>query len=281
LITVEAPAKINLAFEVLRQRPDGYHEIRSILQTVALYDTLRFNNARNISLSGDMPGWSAEKSSVGQAVKLLQESTACKEGAAIEIKKRIPLRSGLGGDSSDAAAVLRGLNEFWGLGLPPEKLAGLAAQLGSDVPFFIRGGTALASGRGEIITPLPPLPQMWVVLVLPDVPTAPGKTAQMYASLKPPHFTDGSITQKLAAALKKDKGFEPSLLFNTFENIAFEKYPGLSLYREHLIKLGAPRVHLAGSGPSLFTMFPGKAKAQDLYKRCKDQGMNVFLVSTL
>jgi 4-diphosphocytidyl-2-C-methyl-D-erythritol kinase len=281
LITLEAPAKINLTFEVLRRRPDGYHEIRSVLQAIALYDTLHFSGAPGISLKCDMPGWSAEKSLVGKAVQLLREFTAGKEGAAIEIDKRIPLLSGLGGDSSDTAAILRGLNKLWNLRLPPGKLLSLAASLGADVPFFLRGGIALAQGRGDIITPLPPAPPMWTVLVLPDVPVAPGKTARMYAALKSSHLTDGSITQKLAGTLHKGKCLDLSLLLNTFENIAFKKYPGLSVYKEHLIKLGAPHVHLAGSGPAIFTMFDDKSEAEELYRRCKDQSMNVFLVSTL
>jgi 4-diphosphocytidyl-2-C-methyl-D-erythritol kinase len=281
LITLKAPAKINLTLEVQRRRQDGYHEIHSVLQTIAMYDTLHFRTAPGISIKCDMPGWSAEKSLVGKAVRLLQESTAGIKGAAIEIEKRIPLLSGLGGDSSDAAAALRALNRLWKLHLSQDKLFSLAASLGADVPFFLRGGTALAEGRGETITPLPSIPGMWAVLVLPDVPVAPGKTARMYAALKPSHFTDGSIAQRLMETLHKGGFPDLSLLFNSFENIAFEKYPGLSVYKEHVIKLGAPHVHLAGSGPALFTMFNDKSKTDELYRCCKDQGMNVFLVSTL
>jgi 4-diphosphocytidyl-2-C-methyl-D-erythritol kinase len=281
LITFNAPAKINLTLEVLRRRLDGYHEIRSVLQTIALYDTIHFNEAPGISLKCDMPGWSLEKSLADKAVQLLQESSAGKKGAAIEIEKRIPLLSGLGGDSSNAAAVLRGLNELWKLHLSPDKLLSLATSLGTDVPFFLRGGTALTEGRGDIITPLPPAPRTWAVLVFPDVPLIPGKTARMYAALKPSHFTDGSITQRLVETLHEAECLDFSLLFNSFENIAFEKYPGLNVYKEHFTKLGAPHVHLAGSGPALFTMLAGKSEAGGLYRRCKDQGMNVFLVSTL
>jgi len=281
MVTVTAPAKINLTLEILRKRPDGFHEIRSVLQTIDLCDTLHFKKGQGISIECDMPGWSAEKSLVGRAVKLLQESTASTRGVEIKIQKRIPLMSGLGGDSSDAAAVLRALNELWDLRLSPEKLAELATQLGSDVAFFLHDGTALAEGRGEIITPLPPLSKMWVVLVVPDVPVEPGKTGRMYAALKPSYFTDGTITQKLVETLCQGEEFNLSMLFNTFENIAFDDYNIRRVYVEHLIKLGAPHVRLAGSGPSLFTMFQDKSRAEDLFTRCKDQGMKAYLAATL
>ncbi len=281
MITLQAHAKINLTLEVLRQRSDGFHEIRSVLQTIDLHDTLYIQKSEGISYQCDMEGWSAEKSLVSKAVALLCEETGYKGGAEIKIEKRIPLMTGLGGDSSDAAALLRWLNDLWGLALSYEKLAELAAKLGSDVPFFLRGGTALAEGRGEIISPLTLPEKLWLVLVVPDVPVEAGKTAKMYAALKPPHFTDGAITEKLAASLKKGKAFTPSLLFNTFENVAFENFSGLAVYKEHLIKLGAPHVHVAGSGPSLFSVPGNKSKAQDLYKRYQAQGFKAFLAGTL
>ena len=278
---VTAPAKINLTLEVLRKRPDGFHEIRSVLQAVDLCDTLYIEPGQGVSFQCDMEGWSAEKSLVTKAVALLREATACTKGAEIKIEKRIPLMSGLGGDSSDAAALLRGLNEFWDLKLPLEKLAELAEKVGSDVSFFLKSGTALATGRGEIITPLPPISPMWVVLIAPDVPVETGKTGRMYTSLKPSHFTSGDITQKLVEDLKKGRKFKPAMLFNTFENIAFEDYNIRRIYIGHLIKLGAFHVHLAGSGPTLFTMFTDKARAEELYTKCRNQGMKAYLAATL
>lgn len=281
MLTVTAPAKINLTLEVLRKRLDGYHEIRSVLQVIDLCDTLRLGEGKGVTFRCDMPGWSADKSLLSRAINLLQKATGCNMGVKIDIKKGVPLMAGLGGDSSNAAALLRGLNELWGLGLSPEKLRNLAGQLGSDVAFFLHGGTALAEGRGEIITPLPALPRMWVILVVPEVPRKPGKTGQMYASLKPNHYTDGTITQKLIQTLHKVGEFNMSLLFNTFENIAFEDINVRGSYVEHLIKLGAPHVHLAGSGPALFAMFQDKSRAEDLYVRCKAQGMETYLAETL
>jgi 4-diphosphocytidyl-2-C-methyl-D-erythritol kinase len=281
LITVKAPAKINLTLEVLGKRPDGYHEIRSIFQAIAFYDTLTFNSTPGVSISCDLPEWSAAKSLVSKAAVLLQQYSHVKKGAAIRIDKQILVSSGLGGDSSDAAAALRGLNQLWKLDLSTDKLLALASQLGSDVPFFLHGGTAFASGRGEVLESLPSFPRMWVLLVIPDIPAVPRKTTRMYAALKPSHFTDGSITQNLAVSLKKGINFDPSLLFNTFENIAFEIYSRLAAYKEHLLKLGASRVHLAGSGPTLYTVFPHRAPAQDFYQRCQEQGMKINLAETI
>ncbi len=281
MLTVTAPAKLNLTLEVLSKRPDGYHEIRSVIQAINLCDSLTFRLGHHLSFRADAPDWTAEESLVSRAAHLLKETTGCPQGATIELAKRIPLLSGLGGDSSDAAATLQGLNTLWELGLPPEKLLKLAAQLGADVPFFLYRGTALAEGRGERVTPLPPLPRRWVVLVFPAVSPPPGKTKQMYARLKPSHYTDGSITERLVKVLTENRAFTASLLFNTFENIAFAEPSELKKYRDHLRKMGADNVHLAGSGPALFTLYKDKAPAEELYALCKQQGMEAYLAETL
>jgi 4-diphosphocytidyl-2-C-methyl-D-erythritol kinase len=280
MLTILAPAKINLTLEVLGKRPDGFHEIRSLIQTINLCDRLRFQLSPDIKFGGDNPKLDIEESLISRATALLQQATGCSKGATIEINKRIPLTSGLGGDSSDAAAILYGLNKLWELGLSLGELVSLALQLGSDVPFFLYDGTALVEGRGEKITPLPPLPHRWVVLVVPDVPRLPEKTRRLYASLKSSHHTDGQITENFVTVLKGSREFKPSLLFNTFENVAFEQFPGLKVYKEHFIKLGATNVHLAGSGPALFSLVEDKDKAKRLYKSLQKQKMECYLVET-
>ncbi|MFQ6122202.1 MAG: 4-(cytidine 5'-diphospho)-2-C-methyl-D-erythritol kinase [Dehalococcoidales bacterium] len=278
MLTVLAPAKLNLTLEVLAKRPDGYHEIRSVIQTINLCDHLRFQLSQKVTFKSDALDWAAEKSLVSKAVSLLQETTSCSKGVTIEVSKRIPLMSGLGGDSSDAVATLRGLNKLWALDLPQGKLLELATQLGSDVAFFLYGATALVEGRGERVTPLPPLSRRWVILVVPNVPRVPGKTKQLYASLKASHYTDGQITERLVAALRE--GREPSPLFNTFENVAFTQFPELKVYREHLVKAGAENIQLAGSGPTLFTLVKEKTPAEELYNRCHQQGLETYLTDT-
>ena len=279
MLTVLAPAKLNLTLEVLAKRPDGYHEIRSVFQTINLCDRLRFQLSQKVTFTSDMPEWTPGKSLVSKAISLLQKTTGCAKGATIEVSKGIPLVSGLGGDSSDAAATLHGLNKLWKLELSVENLLELATRLGSDVAFFLYGGTALVKSRGELVAPLPPLLHWWVILVMPDVPRLPEKTRQLYASLKASHYTDGQITQRLVAELREGK--EPSALFNTFENVAFTRFSKLKVYRDHMVKMGASNVHLAGSGPTLFTLLKDKTQAVDLYTRCQQQNMETFLVETL
>ncbi len=281
MLTVKAPAKINLTLEVLGERPDGFHEIRSVFQAINLCDSLRFRLSDRLRFAGDDPGFAPEESLVSRAAALLKQVSNFSRGATIEIKKGIPLAAGLGGDSSDAAAVLSGLNRLWQLGLSPRVLLELAPALGSDVAFFLYGGTALVEGRGERVIPLPPLPHSWVVLLMPPLPPVQEKTRQLYARLKPGHYTDGQITQRLVGVLNEGGRLKPSMLFNTFENVAFDFFAELGVYREHYLKLGAAHVHLAGSGPALFTIMEDKARAEDLYQRCRQQGLESYLADTL
>ncbi|MFH1381804.1 MAG: 4-(cytidine 5'-diphospho)-2-C-methyl-D-erythritol kinase [Chloroflexota bacterium] len=280
-LTVLAPAKINLTLEVLGKRPDGFHEIRSVMQTIDRCDRLTFQPAANIECRSDLAEWAAEQSLVSKAATLLQTTTGCSQGATITVNKRIPLLSGLGGDSSDAAATLRGLNRLWDLRLSPEELLKLAPRLGSDVAFFLYGGTALAEGRGEIITPLPPLPHSWVVLVTPPVPREPGKTRMLYGRLDASHHTDGQITERLVRELKEDKEFNPSLLFNTFENVAFDIFPEAGSASRRMTEIGNVKVYLAGSGPTLYALVKDKAQAWALFQRLKQQGLEPYLTETL
>jgi len=281
MLTISAPAKLNLTLEVLTKRRDGFHEVRSVMQTINLCDSLSFQSDENIEFESNSPGWVAEESLVSRAASLLREATGCSKGATIEVSKRIPLLSGLGGDSSDAAAVLRGLNQLWELGLSPRELLELAWQLGSDVAFFLHGGTALVEGRGEIVTPLPPLPHRWVVLTVPPVLRLPGKTKRLYDNLKANHYTDGQITQRLVGELKAGREFTSSLLFNTFENVAFTRYSELDVSRTHMVKMVASDVHLAGSGPALFTLVKDKSEAEELCILLQKQRLEPYLTDTL
>jgi 4-diphosphocytidyl-2-C-methyl-D-erythritol kinase len=281
MLTVAAPAKLNLTLEVLGKRPDGYHEIRSVIQTISLCDVLSFELSEDVKISSNLSEWSPEKSLVAKAVSLLQKTTSAAKGVKIEITKNIPLVAGLGGDSSDAAATLRGLNELWGLELDCNELTELATQLGSDVPFFLYGGTALMAGRGDIITPLPPLPHHYFVLVPPDIPPMPDKTKRLYASLKSGHYTKGEATEKLMGALGGGGGFDSSLLFNVFENVTFDVFRGLADYRDLLSRAGAENVHLAGSGPTLYTMAETEAEADGILEKLKRVGVKSYLAETL
>ncbi|MFC1979545.1 4-(cytidine 5'-diphospho)-2-C-methyl-D-erythritol kinase [Chloroflexota bacterium] len=280
MLTVLAPAKINLTLEVLAKRPDGFHEIRSVIQTINLCDSLCLQLNRSIEFRCDKPNWIPEESLLSRAVELLQKTTGCTEGALIEVNKRIPLISGLGGDSSGAAAVLRGLDKLWGLGLSQEELLELAEQLGSDVVFLLYGGTALVEGRGEVVTPLPSLSHMWIVLMIPPVPRAKGKTGRLYASLKTEHYTRAQITNRLVGLLTGGGGAIPPLQFNVFDDVAFDNFAGLEGYWHRFLEAGAQEIHMAGSGPALFALVEDEAEAEKIYDNLQKQGLESYLTET-
>jgi len=234
-----------------------------------------------MEFKSDMPDWAPERSLVSKASSLIRKATGCAKGVTIEINKRIPWLSGLGGDSSDAAAILRGLNKLWGLGLSLKELLELAAQLSSDASFFLYSGTALAEGRGEIVTSLPSLPDMWVVLMLPPVLRMPGKTKQLYASLKASHYTGGQITDRLVTSLTRGGEVTSSSLFNVFDEVTLDNFAGLGKYRQQFLKAGAQEVHLAGSGPALFTLLRDKNRAEKIYQNLQEQGLESYLIDTL
>ena len=281
MLEVLAPAKLNLTLEVLAKREDGFHEIRSVVQTINLCDTLRFRLSDSTRFSCADTGWSATESLIAKAVALLREAVGCSKGVLIEVDKRIPLLSGLSGDSSDAAATLYGLNRLWRLGLSQEDLLGLAARLGSDVAFFLYGGTALLEGRGEAVTPLPPFPYTWVVLVLPSVSRMPGKTARLYSGIKVSHYSDGSITDRLVDYLTEGGELGLSFLFNVFEEVAPGIFSDLELCWQQFLGAGAREVHLAGSGPVLFSLVRDRARAEEIYHRLNKLGLKPYLTDTL
>jgi 4-diphosphocytidyl-2-C-methyl-D-erythritol kinase len=274
-----APAKINWTLEVLGRREDGYHEVRMVMQTIGLCDELEIEAGEGLGLEVDGPHEATENDLVLRAAALLDEGRG--RGAQMRLTKRIPVAAGLGGGSSDAAAALRGLNELWGLGQDTEQLAGLAAKLGSDVPFFVAGGTALAEGRGERVTPLPDVAEAWLVVLAPPIAVAE-KTKRMYAALTPADFSDGARTDACVAAIREGRPLTDDELHNAFERTAFEVFEGLEAYREALLAAGARRAHLAGAGPALFALAADEASANAIRDKVSLQaGGHVFLVRTL
>ena len=281
MITVSANAKINLTLEALSRRPDGYHEIKSIVQEVSLYDTLELRPDEGMVIRSDDVFWLAEESLVPRAAELLRQASGFTGGAAIHIHKAVPLLSGLGGDSSDAAAALTGLNRLWETGLSSREMGRLAGQLGSDVSFFLHGGTALVTGRGEAIQPLPPVQPFRVVLLLAQVPRAMGKTGRLYSRLAAGDYTDGRATDKLAALVRKGGRIGSGDLFNIFEKVAYQEFDGLEGYRRLFLKAGAVRVHLAGSGPTLFTLVQDDKNADKIYNNLTKSGLQAVVVKTV
>ena len=251
MIAMRAYAKINLTLEVLGRRDDGYHDVASILQTVSLHDALTFEEADAVTLDCDRPELATPGNLVLKAAHLLRDFAGVSSGAAIGLRKKIPVAAGLGGGSSDAAATLLALNRLWGLELARDDLLPLAASIGSDVPFFLYGGTGRVFGRGERVQPLPPTDLEWAVVLAPRI-DLPNKTAAMFSKLGPMSYTNGGLTRKLAARLASKGDTPPQFLFNAFDEVAKETIPGLAAYWDAFHALGAREIHLCGAGPSLY-----------------------------
>jgi 4-diphosphocytidyl-2-C-methyl-D-erythritol kinase len=198
----------------------------------------------------------------------------------MRLTKSIPVAAGLGGGSSDAAAALRGLDRLWGLALPHERLVELAAEVGSDVPFFLHGGTALAEGRGERITPLPDAPRTAILVIVPPL-SMPHKTQRMYSLLGPEHYGDGAASDRFAAALRQRRLFEESDLYDVFDSMAFRAFPELHACRQALMQAGASAVHLAGSGPAMFVLLRDEEQRERLARAAASAGARAFAATTI
>ncbi len=277
MMTATAQAKINITLEVLKKRGDGFHEIRSIVQTLDFCDKLRFQASQRTEIKCNLPEWSAAKSLVSKAVDLLRNTSGSRLGAGIEIEKHIPLSSGMGGDSSDAAAVLRGLNLLWNLKLSLRDQINLAAQLGSDVPLFLYGGTLLVEGRGEKVRPLRPMPHMTVIILVPHLLKPENKTKLLYSQLNVNNYTSGKVTEDFVKMLEGKAVGQPAGMFNVFDNVGLKFFAGLKEYRQKFIEAGAVDVHLAGSGPTLFTLLRDDVKAGIICKKLQDKGLEAYL----
>jgi 4-diphosphocytidyl-2-C-methyl-D-erythritol kinase len=276
-----APAKINWTLEVLGRRPDGFHEVKTILQTIDLCDSLELESAAELTLEATGEGLSPpQENLIMRAARLLQERTGYSGGARMRLTKTIPVAAGLGGGTSDAAAALRGLDRLWGLALPHERLTELAAELGSDVPFFLRGGTALAEGRGERITPLPDAPRAAILVVVPPL-SIPQKTQRMYSLLGTKDYGDGAPSDRFTHALRQGKPLTEGDLYDVFGSLAFQAFPELQTCRRALIQAGASAVHLAGSGPALFVLLRDEEQRERLSRAAADAGARVFAATTI
>lgn len=273
-----AAAKVNLGLEVIGKRGDGYHELVTIFQAVGLFDEVSIEAAPpgTVTLAAD-PALGGEGNLVLRAARTLAAHAGTTAGAALALTKGIPV-GGLGGGSSDASATLLGLREFWALDTTDSELAALATSLGADVPFFLRGGTALATGIGEVLTPLPTLPPTWFVLLTPELALPADKTRQLYGALTPADFSDGSQTLAQAERLRQGKPLDPSLLVNSFAGPLYRLFPALAAWRDRLLAAGAPWVLPSGSGPTLYTIASSEAAGREIAARAEDAGMRVAVV---
>jgi 4-diphosphocytidyl-2-C-methyl-D-erythritol kinase len=268
-IRIPAFAKVNLRLDVLGKRPDGYHELRTIFQTVSLHDTLRFRSSPKPGIQLQIAGneqlsrEAAEKNLVYRAVDALRSELRIEPGVGILLTKRIPAGRGMGGGSSDAAAALLGYLQFAGKKLDSARLLAIAAGLGADVPFFLLGGRALGVSRGDEIYPLADIPRLALVIVSPKDIHVP--TPDAYRWLHAPELA--SLT-KVQAARKLFEfcalcwSAQEAALSNDFEPPVFRHHPRLARIRRALLQGGASEALLAGSGSAVFGVFPSPAKAR-------------------
>lgn len=271
---------MNLVLEVLGKRDDGYHELSTVLQAVDLFDRLVLEEDKALALRTSDPELPTDEANlVVRAARLLREAAGVSRGARITLEKQIPVAAGLGGGSSDAAATLWGLNRLWGLGWGRERLAGLAAQLGMDVPFFLRGGRALATGRGERLRALPPAPALSLVLVKPNFPLS---TREVYGRVPPGWRDDGKRTGTLVRALaSRDSSRVATSLYNALEAVVEPAYPEIARIKRALLGAGALGSVMSGSGPTVLGLARSPDHARQLRGRVTTASWSCWAVRTL
>lgn len=277
---VRACAKLNLTLDVIARREDGYHDLRMVMQTVDLADilTLREEEREGVRVTTNLrylPG--DERNLAAVAAKKFWEHNGCNgKGLAVDLRKNIPVCAGMGGGSADAAAVLRALNELTGLNLPVEHLARIGEQVGSDVPYCVLGGTALAEGKGERLTALPPLPDCYIVICKPSFPIS---TPELFGCIDCRKIRCRPDTEGIISALQnKDLAGVARRLYNVFEDVLTDRRGAeIAEIKTELISGGALGAVMSGTGPTVFGIFAEEEKARSVYRSLKSQYSDTFL----
>ena len=256
---LRAYAKINIGLAILGKRSDGYHDLETIFHEIDCFDELEFEQHDKVAMTADSILIPTDESNLClSAANLLQKEKRIQQGVMIHLKKNIPISAGLGGGSSDAAAVLRGLNSFWKLKLTKDQLRTLAVTIGSDVPFFIDGGTACATGRGEILESFTLSIPFWIAVVTPLIRIstvwAYNHIAQRRSGKTP------GLKTKLVKQISNPQKLK-SIAQNDFEQVAFQTFPEISRVKEQLNEMGAVFSLMSGSGPSVYGFFEDEKKA--------------------
>ncbi len=281
-INVKALAKINLGLDVVRKREDGYHEVRMIMQTIHLYDQLLITKKKEqgISITANLDFLPTDESNlIYKAAKLLQETYEMKEGVSVKLQKYIPIAAGMAGGSTDAAAVLYGMNELFHLGIKRQKLMELGVQIGADVPYCLMRGTALADGIGEKLKSLPPVPKCPVLIAKPGIGVS---TKYVYENLKlDEHTKHPNIYAQVAAIRKHDLKGITAHMGNLLETVTIPKYPVIDEIKRCMMESGALAAMMSGSGPTVFGLFEDEHTAQNAYSQMKQSKLakQVYLTS--
>jgi 4-diphosphocytidyl-2-C-methyl-D-erythritol kinase len=275
---LSAAAKVNLALEVLGRRADGYHELATVMQAVDLSDRVVLEEAPTVEVrvaAGDVP---RDGNLAARAAAALRAAGGIETGVRITLDKRIPVAAGLGGGSSDAAAVLLGLNRLWRLRWPLDRLAEVGTTLGMDVPFFLHGGAAMATGRGEQVSPIQSA-ALALVLVNPRFPVS---TAETYARVTPAMYTDGARAAEAARALATHRATQVAVsLYNGLEAALVGAYPEIARMKAALLAAGALGAAMSGSGPTVFGVARSYEHACQIRRRVPRPGWECWAVRGL
>ena len=274
MVTLQAMAKINLGLDVLRRREDGYHEVKMVMQTVKLYDTLtlKVRKEKGIHICVGTSKLPADENNlITKAARLLYTHYSINEGVEISLTKRIPIAAGMAGGSTDAAATLVGMNHLFDLGCSAERLKELGVTIGADVPYCIQGGTALSEGIGERLTPLPAAPDCYLVIARPDIHVS---TKYVYdnlhvSSLK--HHPD--IDAMVEAVRNRNLNGIADKMENILENVTTKEYPVIDKLKDRMRAAGAMNALMSGSGPTVFGLFEDKEKATQALEAIKKAGI--------
>ncbi len=272
-LEIKAYAKINLGLDVVRRLANGYHEVKMIMQTVGIYDTLTLQKTKpGIKVTTDSGEVPADESNlVYKAARLLTDTCQIKEGIAIHLEKRIPVAAGMAGGSTDAAAVLKGMNTLFSMGLSEEELKMLGVKLGADIPYCIMGGTALAEGIGERLEKLPPAPDCFLLIAKPDINVS---TKYVYENLKLSEIKKHPDIDGMKEAVKTGslQGIT-SRMENVLESVTEEKYPVIKKLKLYMEENGALKALMSGSGPTVFGIYEREEDALAAKEKLTGSGL--------
>jgi len=278
-ITVQAPAKVNLSLRIVGRRPDGYHLLDSLMVPVSLCDELTITASRGrpeLVVTCDDPAVPGDETNLAyKAAALLCGATGVQAEISIALRKLIPAGAGLGGGSSDAAAVLKGLKALLSLRLSEDQLCSLAARLGADVPFFIPCRPATVTGIGEILTAVPPLPSRWLVIVVPPFGVSTPWAYRRFDELPSVALPPADVPRQRLA-----RPWDAALLVNDLERAVLPEYPQIERIKAQLLRVGAEGALMSGSGSAVFGVFHSRARAEQAVRAVADQG-KTFLVTPL
>lgn len=281
-ITRKAYAKINLGLDVIRRRPDGYHEVKMVMQTVGIYDVLTFRKKevsedalisvlieRNDASKEELP--SDKSNLIYKAAELIMTAYHIRQGVEITLCKNIPIAAGMAGGSTDAAAVFHGLNELFALSMSLEDMKRLGVKIGADVPYCIMGGTALSEGIGEVLTPVPAPPEAYLLIAKPDISVS---TKFVYENLHADTLTYHPDIDGMVEALKAGNlSGVTDRMGNVLERVTVREYPVISQIKDKMKENGAMNALMSGSGPTVFGIYQDRETAGRAYDRIMEQGL--------